>query len=57
MAPTTKKKERKSLSLETNVKIIKKMDNRGKATEVGRQFGLSESTVSTIMKNRENALK
>lgn len=57
MAPTTKKKERKSLSLETKVKIIKKMDNRGKATEVGRQFGLSESTVSTIMKNRENALK
>lgn len=51
--PPGKKKERKSLNLDLKLKVIRKMENGGKATEVGRQFGLSESTVRTIVKNRE----
>ncbi|KAJ2937655.1 hypothetical protein O0L34_g19330 [Tuta absoluta] len=46
-----KKKERKSLSLDIKLKIIRKMESGGKATDVGRLFGLSESTVRTIVKN------
>lgn len=51
------KKERKSLSLEVKLKVLKEMDKSGKATEVGRQFGLSESTVRTIVKSRDKLLR
>lgn len=35
------------------MKVLRRMENGGKATIVGRDFGLSESTVRTIFKNRE----
>lgn len=51
--PPVKKKERKSVTLELKMKVLRRMENGGKATIVGRDFGLSESTVRTIYKNRE----
>lgn len=57
MSTPASKKQRKSLSLEMKIKILKKMENRGKASEVGRQFGLSESTVRTIVKNRDKIMR
>lgn len=45
--------KRKSLTLEIKMKILNRMESGVGATEVGREFDISESTVRTIVKNKE----
>ena len=53
MAPT----KRKNISLEVKRQVIQKKDGGMGNSVIGRVMGLSESTVRTIIKNRESILK
>ena len=45
--------KRKSLTLEVKMKILNRMELGVGATEVGSEFDISESTVRTVVKNKE----
>ena len=43
---------RKGLSVETKMEIIRAVDSGRKKADVGRQYGIVSSTLSTILKNK-----
>ncbi|KAL4083933.1 hypothetical protein QTP88_029249 [Uroleucon formosanum] len=49
--------KRKQFSLEEKKNIISEVDNGLKKGEVAKKYGISPSTLSTILKNRESILK
>ncbi|XP_023228548.1 tigger transposable element-derived protein 4-like [Centruroides sculpturatus] len=49
--------KRKALTLDCKVEIIKAVESGRKKADVCRDFGLANSTVCTIIKNREKILK
>lgn len=48
--------KRKSLCVDEKVLLIRAIEAGEKITDVGRRFGFSRSTVSTIWKNKEKIL-
>jgi len=49
--------KRKQFSLEEKKNIISEVDNGLKKGEVAKKYGISPSTLSTILKDRESILK
>lgn len=56
MASGTKTKERISKTLETNIKVIKKHSNNICNIDIANHLGLAESTVHSIIKNKDTIL-
>ena len=49
--------KRKSLCIDEKVLLIRAIEAGEKISDVGRRFGFSRSTVSTIWKNKEKILQ
>lgn len=50
-------KHRKSISLDTKLKILERVEENVGASAVGREFRMAESTVRTIVKNKDKILR
>lgn len=48
------RKKRKAISFKKKLKIIENAERGEKLAEIGRNLGLSRSTINTIVKNKEN---
>ncbi|KAI8747737.1 tigger transposable element-derived protein 1, partial [Biomphalaria glabrata] len=59
MAPKRKadSKRRKTITMEVKLDIVKRYDLGETATNIGRSLGLSRSTVSTIIKEKDRILE
>jgi hypothetical protein len=54
MLAVGKKRVHKTRTFETKMDILKRIDNGEGHGEIARSLGLSRSTVSTVVKNRQN---
>ncbi|XP_042215701.1 tigger transposable element-derived protein 1-like isoform X3 [Homarus americanus] len=54
---SSSKKQRKSIDLEEKLKIIRQRDGGKSVNAIARDFGMSHSTITTIMKKREKILE
>ena len=54
---TSIKLKRKGLSLHTKMEIIKATEAGRKKIDVAREFGIVPSTLSTVLKNKQDIMK
>ncbi|GFW97442.1 hypothetical protein TNCV_4991181 [Trichonephila clavipes] len=45
---------RKSISLETKMQVIRRLDNGERLSQIGAALNLATSTIRTILKNKKN---
>lgn len=52
-----KKATRKSISLETKMQVIRRLDSGERQSQISSELNLATSTIRTILKNKEKILR